>query len=66
MRGLRLAILLALTVPLVSSASDETCDEAPDSLGACSIARVTVDLDSPMPTATFWGGFASTPPCSSV
>jgi hypothetical protein len=37
---------------------DETCDdETPEVLLTCDITQVTLELDVPMPTATFWGEF---------
>jgi hypothetical protein len=43
---------------------DEVCDddEIPsDQVLTCDITKVTTDLDSPIPTATFWGEFCENP-----
>jgi hypothetical protein len=43
---------------------DEICDdtdEVTDQVLDCGITKVTTDLDSPVPTATFWGTFCENP-----
>ena len=41
---------------------DEICDdEQPDLILTCEVTKVTTDLDSPVPTATFWGTFCENP-----
>jgi hypothetical protein len=42
--------------------ADEICDdEAPDVTLTCETTKVTTDLDSPVPTATFWGTYCESP-----
>jgi len=41
---------------------DEICDdETGDIIYTCDVTKVTTDLDSPVPTATFWGVFCEGP-----
>jgi hypothetical protein len=50
--------------------NDEACDdlddedEVPDAILDCNVTKVTTDLDSPVPTATFWGSFCENPTVS--
>ena len=51
----------SITVP--PNNDDEVCDdeELLDTVLDCNVTKVTTDLDSPIPVATFWGTFCDNP-----
>jgi len=64
---LRLWLLLSalLTLPVAAQMSDDgicsDADENGDRVLGCDITKITTDLDSAIPSATFWGTFCEAP-----
>ncbi len=64
---LHIAWLLLLLSPAVAAipGEDEICDdETIDQVLTCSMTKVTLDLDVPLTSATFWGVYCDGPTVS--